>query len=111
MFDAHKRRAPKPVPYRSGLTDGRHEKRHSSTGREAQTGVLFTISVFTTPRIPAPYSERTRFPLRGEFFHGLNQTHLGTPGRFVNTTQFATIPETTAPGREIQLSASLSFSG
>ena len=54
-------------------------------------------------------SERLRFQFRGEFFNALNHTNLGTPDRFVNTPQFGTITETTTPGREIQLSARLSF--
>ena len=45
----------------------------------------------------------------GERFNALNHTNLGTPDRFVNTPQFGTITEATTPGREIQLSARLSF--
>jgi hypothetical protein len=54
-------------------------------------------------------TERARFQFRGEFFNALNHTNLGTPDRFVNTPQFGTITETTTPGRQIQLSARLSF--
>jgi Carboxypeptidase regulatory-like domain len=54
-------------------------------------------------------TEHTRFQFRGEFFNALNHTNLGTPDRFVNTPQFGTITESTTPGREIQLSARLSF--
>ena len=54
-------------------------------------------------------AERMRFQFRGEFFNALNHTNLGTPDRFVNTQQFGTITEATTPGREIQLSARLSF--
>ncbi len=54
-------------------------------------------------------SEKARFQIRGEFFNALNHTNLGTPDRFVNTPQFGTITESTTPGREIQLSARLSF--
>ncbi|HET6178445.1 MAG TPA: carboxypeptidase-like regulatory domain-containing protein [Candidatus Sulfotelmatobacter sp.] len=54
-------------------------------------------------------TERARFQFRGEFFNALNHTNLGTPDRFVNTPQFGTITEATTPGREIQLSARLSF--
>jgi Carboxypeptidase regulatory-like domain len=54
-------------------------------------------------------AERARFTFRGEFFNALNHTNLGTPDRFVNTPQFGTITESTTPGREIQLSARLSF--
>jgi hypothetical protein len=54
-------------------------------------------------------TERAKFQVRGEFFNGLNHTNLGTPDRFVNTPQFGTITETTTPGRQIQLSARVSF--
>ena len=54
-------------------------------------------------------SERAKFQFRGEFFNALNHTNLGTPDRFVNTPQFGTITEATTPGREIQLSARISF--
>ena len=55
------------------------------------------------------FTERAKFQFRGEFFNALNHTNLGTPDRFVNTPQFGTITEATTPGREIQLSARLSF--
>jgi hypothetical protein len=54
-------------------------------------------------------AERAKFQFRGEFFNALNHTNLGTPDRFVNTPQFGIITESTTPGREIQLSARLSF--
>jgi Carboxypeptidase regulatory-like domain len=54
-------------------------------------------------------TETTKFQFRGEFFNALNHTNLGTPDRFVNTPQFGTITQSTTPGREIQLSARLSF--
>lgn len=54
-------------------------------------------------------TERWRFEVRGEFFNALNRTNLGTPNRFVNTPQFGTITDAATPGREIQLSARLSF--
>jgi hypothetical protein len=54
-------------------------------------------------------TERAKFQFRGEFFNALNHTNLGTPDRFLNTPQFGTITEATTPGREIQLSARLSF--
>ena len=54
-------------------------------------------------------AERMKFQFRGEFFNALNHTNLGTPDRFVNTPQFGTITEATTPGREVQLSARLSF--
>ena len=54
-------------------------------------------------------TEKWRFQIRGELFNALNQVNLGTPNRFVNTPQFGTITEAATPGREIQLSARLSF--
>lgn len=54
-------------------------------------------------------AERAKFQFRGEFFNALNHTNLGTPDRFVNTPQFGTITQATTPGRQIQLSARLSF--
>jgi len=53
--------------------------------------------------------ETARFELRGEAFNALNHSNLGTPNRFVNTPQFGTITEASTPGRELQLSARLSF--
>src|SRR6185437_604462 len=53
--------------------------------------------------------ELLRLETRGEFFNALNHTNLGTPNRFVNTAGFGSITEVTTPGREIQLSARLSF--
>jgi len=54
-------------------------------------------------------SERMNFQFRAEFFNALNHTNLGTPNRFVNTPQFGTITEAATPGRELQLSARVSF--
>jgi hypothetical protein len=54
-------------------------------------------------------SEKTQFEWRGEFFNALNHTNLGTPNRFVNTSTFGSITEATTPGREIQVSARISF--
>jgi hypothetical protein len=54
-------------------------------------------------------AERIKFQFRGEFFNALNHTNLGTPDRFVNTPQFGTITESTTSGRQVQLSARLSF--
>jgi hypothetical protein len=56
-----------------------------------------------------PLGETLRLETRGEFFNALNHTNLGTPNRFVNTAGFGSITEVTTPGREIQLSARLSF--
>jgi hypothetical protein len=54
-------------------------------------------------------AEKTRFEARAEFFNALNHTNLGTPNRFVNISSFGSITEVATPGREIQLSARLSF--
>jgi hypothetical protein len=54
-------------------------------------------------------TEATKFQFRAEFFNALNHTNLGMPDRFVNTPQFGTITEAATSGREIQLSARLSF--
>jgi hypothetical protein len=54
-------------------------------------------------------TEKTRFEARAEFFNAFNHTNLGTPNRFVNTSNFGSITEVTTPGREIQLSARLAF--
>jgi len=47
--------------------------------------------------------------VRAEGFNSLNHSNLGTPNRSVNTPQFGTITEASTPGRELQLSARLSF--
>ena len=54
-------------------------------------------------------SEKTNFQFRGEFFNALNHTNLGTPNRYVNEPQFGTITMAMTPGREIQMSARISF--
>ncbi len=54
-------------------------------------------------------AEKARFETRAEFFNLFNHTNLGTPNRFVNTSSFGSITEVATPGREIQLSARLSF--
>jgi hypothetical protein len=54
-------------------------------------------------------TERLNFQLRGEAFNALNKVNLGTPNRYVNTPQFGTITMPMTPGREIQISARLSF--
>jgi Carboxypeptidase regulatory-like domain len=56
-----------------------------------------------------PLWETVHLETRGEFFNALNHTNLGTPNRFVNTAGFGSITEVTTAGREIQLSARLSF--
>ncbi|PYX68262.1 MAG: hypothetical protein DMG78_25715 [Acidobacteria bacterium] len=54
-------------------------------------------------------TERASFQFRGEAFNVLNMVNLGTPNRFVNTPQFGTITMPMTPGRELQLSARVSF--
>ena len=53
--------------------------------------------------------ESLRMELRAEGFNSLNHSNFGTPTRFVNTPQFGTITEASTPGRDLQLSARLSF--
>jgi hypothetical protein len=53
--------------------------------------------------------ESLRMELRAEGFNSLNHSNFGTPNRFVNTPQFGTITEASTPGRELQISARLSF--
>ena len=54
-------------------------------------------------------AEKATFEARAEFFNALNHTNYGTPNRFVNTSSFGSITEVSTPGREIQLSARISF--
>jgi len=54
-------------------------------------------------------TEAARLQFRLEVFNSLNHTNLGTPNRFVNTPQFATITEAATPNREVQLSLRFSF--
>ncbi len=54
-------------------------------------------------------TERTRFQFRAEAFNALNHTNLGTPNRYVNEPQFGTITMAMTPGRELQMSARVSF--
>jgi hypothetical protein len=54
-------------------------------------------------------TERAKLQFRAEAFNALNKANLGTPNRFVNTPQFGTITMAMTPGRELQLSARLSF--
>ncbi len=53
--------------------------------------------------------ESTNLQMRMEAFNGLNKVNLGTPNRFVNTAQFGVITESSTPGRQLQVSARLSF--
>ena len=54
-------------------------------------------------------AEKARLEARAEFFNALNHTNLGTPNRFVNTSSLGSITEVATPGREIQISARISF--
>lgn len=54
-------------------------------------------------------TEKLRLDTRAEFFNLLNHRNLGIPNRFVNTSSFGSITSVATPGREIQLSARLSF--
>jgi hypothetical protein len=54
-------------------------------------------------------TERASFQFRAEAFNALNMVNLGTPNRFVNTPQFGTITMPMTPGRELQMSARVSF--
>ena len=54
-------------------------------------------------------TEQANFQFRAEAFNALNKTNLGTPNRYVNEPQFGTITMAMTPGREIQLSARISF--
>ena len=54
-------------------------------------------------------TEHTAFQFRAESFNALNHTNLGTPNRYVNEPQFGTITMAMTPGRQMQVSARLSF--
>ena len=76
--------------------------RNSVYGPGMQTMDLGVVREFSV-------TEKARFEARAEFFNTFNHTNLGTPNRFVNTSSFGSITEVSTPGREIQLSARLSF--
>lgn len=76
--------------------------RNSVYGPGLQTMDLGVVREFSL-------AEKARFEARAEFFNALNHTNLGTPNRFVNTSNFGSITEVATPGREIQISARLSF--
>jgi hypothetical protein len=76
--------------------------RNSVYGPGLQTMDLALVRSFSLP-------EKAKLEARAEFFNALNHTNLGTPNRFVNTSSFGSITEVATPGREIQLSARLSF--
>jgi hypothetical protein len=79
-----------------------NSSRNSVYGPGQQTMDLGVVREFSV-------AERARFEARAEFFNTFNHTNLGTPNRFVNTSSFGSITEVSTPGREIQLSARLSF--
>jgi len=54
-------------------------------------------------------TEKSTFQIRGEAFNALNKVNLGTPKRYVKTPQFGTITVAMTPGRQMQISARLSF--
>ena len=76
--------------------------RNSVYGPGMQTMDLGIVREFSV-------AEKARFEARAEFFNTFNHTNLGTPNRFVNTSSFGSITEVSTPGREIQISARLSF--
>jgi hypothetical protein len=76
--------------------------RNSVYGPGTQTMDLGLVRAFSV-------TEKARFEARAEFFNAFNHTNLGTPNRFVNTASFGSITEVSTPGREIQVSARLSF--
>jgi len=76
--------------------------RNSVYGPGMQTMDLSVVRAFDL-------GERAKFETRAEFFNAFNHTNLGTPNRFVNTSNFGSITEVSTPGREIQVSARLSF--
>jgi hypothetical protein len=76
--------------------------RNSVYGPGLQTMDLGVVREFSI-------AEKARFEARAEFFNLFNHTNLGTPNRFVNTSSFGSITEAATPGREVQISARLSF--
>jgi hypothetical protein len=54
-------------------------------------------------------TEGSNLQFRAEAFNALNKVNLGTPNRYANEPQFGTITMAMTPGREIQLSARISF--
>ncbi len=81
---------------------------YGNAGRNSVYGPPMQTLDFALARV-FRISERTNFQFRAEAFNALNKVNLGTPNRFVNTPQFGTITMAMTPGREIQLSARLSF--
>jgi hypothetical protein len=81
---------------------------YGNVGRNSVYGPGTTTTDFGVVR-EFSIAEKARFEGRAEFFNLFNHTNLGTPNRFVNTSSFGSITEAATPGREIQLSARVSF--
>jgi hypothetical protein len=81
---------------------------YGNAGRNSLFGPPLQTLDFALARV-FRISERMHFQFRAEAFNALNKVNLGTPNRFVNTPQFGTITMAMTPGREMQLSARLSF--
>jgi len=60
-------------------------------------------------RVGARDANHRETEFAGAGVNALNHTNLGTPNRYVNEPQFGTITMAMTPGRQIQLSARLSF--
>ena len=80
----------------------RQRGRNSVYGPGMQTFDVAVVRAFSV-------TERMRLETRGEFFNALNQVNYDVPNRFVNTAGFGTITGAMSPGRQIQLSARVSF--
>jgi hypothetical protein len=76
--------------------------RNSVYGPGMQTFDAAVVRAFTV-------TERFKLETRGEFFNTLNHVNYDVPNRFVNTAGFGTITGAMSPGRQIQLSARVSF--
>jgi len=76
--------------------------RNSVYGPHLQTMDLGIVRSFSL-------AEKAQFETRAEFFNAFNHTNLDIPNRFVNTSSFGGITGAATPGREIQISARLSF--
>jgi hypothetical protein len=86
-----------PAPYTYG-----------NSGRNSVYGPGLQTLDFAVSR-NFPITEATHLNLRMEAFNSLNRVNLATPNRFVNTAQFGTITESSTPGRQIQVSARVTF--
>jgi len=110
-FTGPARIRPARTPPRNGLIPP-HSLRPGVYVRQLQAGTPCMAPMQTLDFALARafrISERTSFQFRAEAFNALNKVNLGTPNRYVNTPQFGTITMAMTPGREMQLSARLSF--